>query len=63
MGATRFFKEYTQEKCQKALEEGYSVGVPGKEKPPTDKITIPITVKEVIVKGETIGYNINKVYQ
>jgi len=64
MGATRFFKEgkYTQEKCQKALEEGYSVGFPGSEKPETDQITIPITVKKVVEHGKIIGFNINKIY-
>ncbi|MFZ2072463.1 MAG: hypothetical protein WA101_01870 [Minisyncoccia bacterium] len=66
MGATRFFKEgtYTQEKCQKSLEEGYSVGFPGSIKPETDQITIPITVKEVREhgNGKIIGFNINKIY-
>ena len=64
MGATKFFKEgkYTQEKCQKALEEGYSVGFPGSVKPETDQITIPITVKKVVEHGKIIGFNINKIY-
>ncbi len=62
MGATLFYKEgkYSQEKCEKALEAGYSVGWVGTKPPPTNEITIPITVKPVYDNEEIIGYNIDK---
>lgn len=62
MGATRFLKDYTQETCEKSLNEGYSVGFLGSIPPETDKIKIPHEVQEVKVDGKTIGFNINKIY-
>ena len=62
MGTTRFFKEYTQEKCEKALNEGCSVSVLGETRPATDKIVTPHRVQEVKEGDKIIGYNINKLY-
>jgi hypothetical protein len=62
MGATKFLKEYTQEKCEKALNEGFSVGVLGETRPATDRITIPHRVQEVKEGDKIIGYNIDKLY-
>jgi len=60
--ATRFLKKYTQAECEKSLNEGFSVGVAGKERPATDQIQTPHEVCEVNEDGEIIGYNINKLY-
>lgn len=62
MGATRFFKNYTQESCEQALKEGFGVGVPGEVRPDTDKITIPHRVQQVKDGDKIIGYNIDKIY-
>lgn len=62
MGATRFFKNYTQEACEQALREGFGVGVVGQVCPATDKINIPHRVQEVKVDDKVIGYNIDKLY-
>lgn len=62
MGATRFFKNYTQEACEQALRDGYDVGVIGDVRPATDRITIPHLVQEVGENGKIIGYNITKIY-
>jgi hypothetical protein len=62
MGATRFLKNYTQEACGQALEEGYGVGVTGDVRPDTDKINIPHRVQEVKEEGKIIGYTIDRVY-
>lgn len=58
----RFFEIYTQEACEKALKEGFDVGVPGEARPDTDKITIPHRVQQVKDGGKIIGYNVCKIY-
>ncbi|MEI7452505.1 MAG: hypothetical protein WCK37_04905 [Candidatus Falkowbacteria bacterium] len=62
MGATRVLKNYTQEQCEEALIEGFSVGVIGEVRPATDKIKTPHEIQEVKVDGKVIGYNVNKLY-
>ena len=62
MGATVYFENYTQESCQKSLDEGFSVGVFGDIRPETDKINTPHEVLEVKDGDKIIGYNINKLY-
>ena len=67
MGATRFLKEYSQEKVQQALEEGFSIGVVGKKEPETNLVMMPHEIKPAHdppwdCNGEIIGYNINRVY-
>jgi len=62
MGATRFLKNYTQEACEQALRDGFSVGVPGEIRPDTDQINIPHRIQKVKSGGKIIGYNIDKIY-
>lgn len=62
MGATIFFEKYSQGGCEKALIEGYSVGVKGQIRPATDEIKTPHAVCEVKVDEKVIGYNINKLH-
>jgi len=62
MGATRFLKNYTQEACEKALNEGFSVGFVGETPPSTNKIKTPHEVREVKEGNKIIGYNINKLH-
>lgn len=62
MGATKFLKNYTQEKCEKALNDGFAVEVLGDIRPLTDKISTPHEVREVKEGNKIIGYNINKIY-
>lgn len=65
----RFLQKYTQEGCEQALNEGFSVGVIGNIRPATDKINTPHRVQEIKGKlkegkegNNIIGYNIDKLY-
>ncbi|WKZ25136.1 MAG: hypothetical protein QY321_01770 [Patescibacteria group bacterium] len=60
MGTTRFLKNYTQQGCEQALNEGISVGVVGSVCPVTDKIDTPHRVQEVKEGDRIIGYIIHK---